>query len=371
MTGQPAERQSLACGNASVTIIVSPRERFEMAIGSLEACLRTADVPYKMVYVDGGSPKPIAAELMRLTEDAGHTYLRLDGYITPNHARNLALPYVETDYIVFIDNDVGFEPGWLSALIGCAEETGAGLVTPTILVGPARKSPNLKIHHAGGILDLTPTDAGLSMYRRHGFEHEAYLEKKDQLVRGETASTEFHVVLARTAMIQDIGAFDTNLVGFTDEIDMAFKAKQHGWKIYFEPDSVVVYDVAKPMSWRETPFFCVRWSRTKCMRAEKYFYRKWNLAPDFVRQREFLRDHRRHAFPLRRMQSILGWRITVTFTSILCEAIAIISEPKFIRPPKQAPAGSLLAVRSTVTQSSPRSASVGARRETIAASDGG
>ncbi len=371
MIRQPAESQSLARADAAVTIIVSPRERFEMAIGSLEACLRTADVPFKLVYVDGGSPKSIAAELKRITEGAGHTYIRFNGYITPNHARNSALPYVDTDYIAFIDNDVAFEPGWLSALVRCAEETGAGLVTPTILVGPARKSPNLSVHHAGGILELTPTDAGLAMYRRHGFEHEPYLEKKEQMLRGETGSTEFHVVLARTDLIEDIGAFDTNLVGFTDEIDMAFNAKKHGWKIFFEPDSVVVYDVAKPMSWRETPFFCLRWSRIKCMRAEKYFYRKWNLAPDFGRQRGFLRDHRRHAFPLRRMQSIVGWRVTVTFTSLLCEAIALMTEPKFIRPPKHPPASHPLPVRTSETRSSSKPASGDARRETGAPSDAG
>ena len=289
MTSKLADNTPSVPADPRVTIIVSPRERFEMAIGSLENCLRTADLAFRMVYVDGGSPKPIAAELKRLTEAAGHTYLRFDGYIAPNYARNAGLPFVETEYVVFIDNDVAFQPGWLSAMVACADETGAGLVTPTILVGPSSKAPNLKIHHAGGILDLTPTDAGLEMHRRHGFEHLNYPATADQLVRGETASTEFHVVLARADMLQEIGEFDTNLVGFTDEIDMAFMARQHGWKIYFEPDAVVVYDVEKPMTWREVPYFCLRWSRIKCMRAEKYFYRKWGLAPDFERQRGFLR----------------------------------------------------------------------------------
>lgn len=334
MDKQPASRTHGADSRVPVTIIVSPRERFEMAVGSLKACLKSADVPFRLVYVDGGSPADIAAELKQITESAGHTYLRFDGYITPNHARMAALPQVTTEYIAFIDNDVAFEPGWLSALVACAEETGAGLVTPTILVGPASKSPDLKIHHAGGILELTPTPRGQEMYRRHGFEHEPYLATKDKLVRGETASTEFHVVLARADMIREIGGFDTNLVGFTDEIDMAFSAKKRGWKIYFEPASVVVYDVAKPMTWREKPYFCLRWSPAKCMKAERYFYRKWNLAPDFERQRGFLRDHRRHAFPLRRMQSLVGWRVTVAFTALLCDAVALMASPRFIRPPR-------------------------------------
>ncbi len=370
MTSIATKSPTLDAAAPRVTIIVSPRERFEMAIGSLENCLNNTDLTFKLIYIDGGSPKPIADELKRLTEAAGHVYLRFEGCITPNYARNAGLPYVDTDYVVFIDNDVAFQPGWLSALVACADETGAGLVTPTILVGPASKAPNLKIHHAGGILDLTPSDAGLEMYRRHGFEHLNYPATADQLVRGETASTEFHVVLARTAMLREIGEFDTKLVGFTDEIDMAFQAKKHGWKIFFEPSSVVVYDVAKPMTWREVPYFCLRWSRIKCMRAEKYFYNKWGLAPDFERQRGFLRDHRRHAFPFRRMQSILGWRFTVTFTSVLCEAIALLTEPKFIQPNKKTKAGYMTrepgrAFKTVEIQSSPKPASGGAHRETV------
>ncbi len=361
MTSNVIESQDAVGAKPRVTIIVSPRERFRMAIGSLEKCLRTADVPFKLVYVDGGSPKPISTELKRLTESSGHTYLRFDGYITPSFARNAALPFVDTDFVAFIDNDVAFQPGWLSALVRCADETGAGLVTPTILVGPSSKAPDLKIHHAGGILDLTPTDAGLVMHRRHGFEHLNYRATADQLVRGETASTEFHVVLARTAMLYEIGEFDNNVAGFTDEIDMAFNAKQHGWKIFFEPASVVVYDVGKSITWQEIPFFCLRWSGIKCMRSEKYFYKKWGLVPDFERQRGYLRDHRRHAFPLRRMQSILGWKFTVTFTSWLCEAIALLAEPMFIQPTKPRLAGNSplltgLPVRTGETRSIPRPA---------------
>ena len=315
-----------------VTIIVAPRERFEQAVMSIRNCLETADLPFRLIYVDGGSPTPIASELREIVESAGHAYRRFEGYVTPNFARNAVLPEADTDYVVFIDNDVSFQPGWLSALVRCADETGAGLVTPTILVGPGHLAPDLKVHHAGGILDLTPGETGASMFRRHRFEHQDYLSCRRQLKREETASTEFHTVLARKSMLDQIGPFDLRLVGFTDEIDMAFNARRHGWKIFYEPESIVVYDVGKPITRREIPFFCLRWSRTKCMRAEKYFYKKWGLAPDFQRQRDFLRNHRRHAFPFRMLQRLIGWRITVTITSLLCETIALLTEPRFVRP---------------------------------------
>lgn len=315
-----------------VTIIVSPRERFEQATMSLNAVFETADLPFRMVYVDGGSPKAISEELKAAVESRGHTFIRRPGYVTPNDARNTALPLVDTRYVVFIDNDVVFAEGWLSALVKCAEETGAGLVTPTILVGPESRMPNLRIHHAGGILKLTDVGGAREMYRRHGHEHEMYLETKDELVRTETESTEFHVVLARREMLEDIGPLDPKLAGFTDEIDMAFKAKEKGWTIWFEPSSVVAYAVGKKMTWREIPYFCLRWKTSIAMGAERYFYEKWNLVPEFSRQRGFLRDHRRHAFPFKTMQQVIGWRITVTFTTLLCETIALFASARFIKP---------------------------------------
>lgn len=315
-----------------VTIIVSPRERFEQAGMSLQACFDTADLPFRMIYVDGGSPKAIADALKAEVESRGHVYIRRPGFITPNDARNTALPLVDTKYVVFIDNDVAFTPGWLSTMVECAEETGAGLVTPTILVGPEARMPDLKIHHAGSIIKLTDTGRGRDMYRHHRFEHEQYLGRKNALVREETDATEFHVVLARRDMMEQIGPLDPKLVGFTDEIDMAFKARERGWTIWFEPAAVVVYAVGRKMTWREIPYFCLRWNSSRCMKAERYFYEKWNLVPEFKRQRDFLRDHRRHAFPFKGMQKVLGWRATVTLTTLVCEMIAFAASIRFLKP---------------------------------------
>lgn len=323
MTMTPSTRVQSDANAPRVTIVVSPRERFEQAILSLAAVLATDDAAFRLIYIDGASPRSIAADLEAAVVKAGHRYIRSALYLAPNQARNIALPLIDTEYVVFVDNDVIFEKGWLSALIACADETGAGLVTPTILVGPEAKMPNLAIHHAGGALDLEPTPEGRRMKRTHGYEHQRYLDRRGELTRGETGCTEFHVVLARKALLDEIGPFDERLIGFTDEIDMALKARERGWKIYFEPSAVVCYAVGKRITWRETPYFCLRWSSRLAMRAERYFYRKWDLVPEFQRQYDFLRDHRRHAFPFATLQKVIGWRATVWLTSALCETIAL------------------------------------------------
>lgn len=315
-----------------VTIIVSPRERFEQALLSIKSLLANTTCPFELIYIDGGSPKAIAREVRTIVIAAGHTYIRRNGFLSPNDARNIGTPMATTEFVAFVDNDVVFTPGWLAALLICAAETNAGLVTPTILVGPAAKAPNVSIHHAGGIISLTPTDNGLELYRRHGFEHTPFTEKKDQLIRSETGCTEFHTVLARKAMLDDIGPLDPNLTGLTDEVDMAFLAKQNGWSIWFEPSSVVTYAVGRAISWREIPFFCIRWQQSRVLKSERHFRTKWGLNPDVTREKRFLRDHRRHAFPMKRLQSLFGWRFTIAFTNLLCDAIARVYSWKQITP---------------------------------------
>ncbi|MEZ5945745.1 MAG: glycosyltransferase [Hyphomonas sp.] len=317
---------------AKVTIIIAPRERFEQATMSLTSLFETIDMPVSLIYVDGATPEPIASDIRKLIESHGHTYIRSERFLSPNQARNLAMKKVNpgAKYIVFADNDVLFTPGWLSSMVNCAEETGAGLVSPTILVGPEGRMPDLKIHHAGGALSIHPQSGGHVVFsRQHGHEHLRYLDVKDQLVRRETDCTEFHTVLTRKDMLDQIGPFDEQIVGFSDEVDMALLARQCGWKIWFEPASVITYATGKKLTWNDLPYFCARWEGSRCINAEKHFYAKWGLKPDFDRQRRFLRDHRRHAFPFKRLQKLIGWRATVLLTTVICQAIALTALPRF------------------------------------------
>src|SRR5438876_9096997 len=73
------------------TIAIVPRERFSATRPSLENVLAATPEPRRLVYIDGGSPAPVA----RYLEDAARRHdillLRSDCFLTPNQARNIAL----------------------------------------------------------------------------------------------------------------------------------------------------------------------------------------------------------------------------------------------------------------------------------------
>src|SRR5688572_14062824 len=133
--------------DSRVTVVVVPRERFSCAPESLESIYRETDVPFELVYVDGGSPPRIRRYLDAQARSRGFQLVRTDCYLSPNEARNLGLRDVDTEYVVFIDNDVVVTPGWLGKMVECADETSAGVVGPLTCIG---RPEHEIIHLAGG-----------------------------------------------------------------------------------------------------------------------------------------------------------------------------------------------------------------------------
>ena len=129
-----------------VTVVVVPRERFSHALASLESIQQNTDGPFELIYIDGHGPPELARELERRAAAGPFRLIRSDHYLSPNAARNLALPHVTTKYLAFVDNDVIVTPGWLGALVACAEEHGCTAVCPLTFEDEAFSV----VHHAGG-----------------------------------------------------------------------------------------------------------------------------------------------------------------------------------------------------------------------------
>src|SRR5688500_11578950 len=92
---------------------VVPRERCSYTKPSLDSVLANTPSGVPLVYVDGGSPSPIRRYIAAQAKARGFELIRTEHYLSPNQARNLAISRVTTKYVVFVDNDVLVEPGWL------------------------------------------------------------------------------------------------------------------------------------------------------------------------------------------------------------------------------------------------------------------
>jgi GT2 family glycosyltransferase len=258
------------------TIVVTQREVFGATRESLESIVALTRPGYKLVYVDGGSPWHTRRYLRRQLAELGFEYIRKEYYLTPNEARNVGLQRVRTKYAVFIDNDVVVAPGWLEALIECAEETSAAVVGPIYCIGTPLHQ---KVHVAGGECRIVDEGGKRTFQELHDYVDRPLAEALSTLQRAETGLVEFHCVLIRSDMLDRIGPFDERLYSTPEHCDLSLLVLQAGGSVYLEPRSVVT-QLEPRIGVSELRFFALRWNRAWYRASLTRFAEKWGLSDD-------------------------------------------------------------------------------------------
>jgi GT2 family glycosyltransferase len=261
-----------------VTIVVVPRERFSCTQRSLESIYQHTKIPFNLIYVDGNSPSKIQSYLETQAREKQFQIIRTDYYLSPNHARNIGLSQVKTKYVVFADNDIIVSPGWLEALVNCAEETGATVVGPLM----CEKEPIHEIvHFAGGECRIVTDIKGKKHLREKMYKQKQIVgDVLPQLKRRQTELAEFHCVLVRTEIFERIGFLDEEMLCTKEHLDFCLIVAQAGGKIYFEPECIVTYVPGPPLELTDIHFYMLRWSDAWTLESLKRLQEKWNLAED-------------------------------------------------------------------------------------------
>jgi GT2 family glycosyltransferase len=292
----------------AVTVIVVPRERFSSVPRSLECLYRETNVPFNLVYVDGGSPEKTKRYLEAEARARGFQLIRSPRYLTPTEARNLGLEQARSKYVVFIDNDVLVSPGWLGALLRCAEETGAWLVGPLYCLGePAFET----VHMAGGTAHIEIRDGERRLSERHHLPGRPLDDVRQKIQRMRTELVEFHCLLARTEIFRRLGRLDEGFLSDFEHLDLCLAVAEAGGGIYLEPEAVVNWVTPPPLTWSDLSYFMLRWSDAWNRKSLHRFREKWDLpAEDPNGHYEFVTAYRKRALePVRRaIRRALGWR---------------------------------------------------------------
>lgn len=301
-----------------VTIIVSPRERYGMTQQSLESIYAGAgDTPFDLVYVDARSPRRIAKWLKQASRAKGFRVIHTDRFVNPNEARNLGAAAADTEFLLFIDNDMVCAEGWLEPLLKAADETGADIVTPLICQG----SPlHTYVHQATGTFTHDKAAFfGTPHGQRELIDVQGYLGKKledvrHELHRVETDVCEFHCILVRRSMLEKIGYFDEEMYATRDHIEFCMSVLNSGGKILFEPDSIVTYVFPAsntPLTLEDLDFFLLRWSPQWQLHSLAHLQSKWGL-----RDSDALDNFRN--------PGTMNWRYKVGFAKPLARKIPIV-----------------------------------------------
>ncbi len=310
-----------------------PREVFSTTEKCLRQLYEMTSEPFNLVCIDGNSDKETQSFLESFAEEKGFKLIRSDRYLPPNRARNMAYRWAkentDADYIVFVDNDVLVSKNWLSALVKCADETGAGLVGPTYYEHLPECS---KIHMFGGQCGLKRDEKNRLIYfEKHDCQHLPAAELTSDLVRKQTELIEFHTVLARMDMLEKIGGLDEALLCHAEHGDFSMTATKNGYEIWLEPEAKITYVPPQHLTREDRQFFFLRWSEHWMLANQQHFKNKWGLehiSNKHGRGLEWLRMHRSYGCQsIHRVRKLFGERVARFYRKKIFKPL----EPKWNR----------------------------------------
>jgi hypothetical protein len=221
-----------AGGVAPATVVCIPRHGYGTTRTTIESLYASTRVPFNLVVVDIAGPEPVRRYLEQA--EAAHdglVHLRLDELVSRQTARLLVLDGIKTPYTVLVDNNMLFRPGCLEALVACAEETGAAMVSPVLVTHGGR------IHFSGGFVEAGKN----GRWRPHaqaGGAVDTPVEEA-RLGRLDIDFAESHCCLARTECLLRPGVMLESMHNAQTLCYAAYLLKQrHGERVVIEPGAV-------------------------------------------------------------------------------------------------------------------------------------
>jgi len=265
----------VAMSDPQVTLVVVPRERFSHSERSLANIYEHTTYPFKLTYVSAGAPVPIRRHLERESQQRGFELICAPHYLSPNKARNLGIREIDTKYVVFLDNDALVTPGWLQALVRCAEETDAWVVGPLYFIGEFERQI---VHMAGGVVHIREQEGKRIFYEEQYYLDTPLSDVRVPFRRQTCGLVEFHCMLARTDALERLGPLDEELLSVHEHIDFCLAVRHAGGSVYLEPQAVTTYISPPPCKWWDLPFFMLRWSEEWNLATARHFNEKWGVS---------------------------------------------------------------------------------------------
>ena len=256
----------------TATIVITQREGFYFTRASLESLLGSLTEPVPIIYVDGGSPAD-CREFLASRSRSHLRHIRIENFLFPNEAKQLALPHIDTEFAAFVDNDVLFEPGWLDRLLETAVEKNAAATAPFYRerIGSAEK-----IHMAGGEARIDETGGRRQLVVTH--DQRKSRGTLDRHAPFPTGHIEMHALLVRRDFLhRRPDLFDPAIPSIPENVDFCLGIQALGGTIWMNPRAVVTVIIPETISESDRSFYLQRWSQDWQLCGLARFRQKWNL----------------------------------------------------------------------------------------------
>jgi N-acetylglucosaminyl-diphospho-decaprenol L-rhamnosyltransferase len=217
----------------AVTAVIVNWETPSYTIRAARALLEDGLDPGQLVIVDNGSKDGSHEEISR--ELPGCVLVRLEENIGYARAANVGARAGKSVSYLFVNNDAFVHrPGTVKAMVRALERRSVGIVASRVLrsdltIQPtvvALQTPAVAFVRASGLSRLIPNRWQPS-WSTHW----------DQSSSREIQAASAVALLVRGETWEQLDGFDEGMYFYAEDLDLCFRARRGGWKIWFSADA--------------------------------------------------------------------------------------------------------------------------------------
>ncbi|MEX0894694.1 MAG: glycosyltransferase family 2 protein [Balneolaceae bacterium] len=260
--------------NRKISVIIVTWNALDHLQTFLPSVTKTDYDPFEILVADNASTDS-STDWIRQHYPACNvvTFIKNYGYCGGN---NRAVDHTKGEVLVFLNNDVRVEPGWLKSINRCFDDPETAIVQPKI------RSENKPEYFeyagaAGGFVDKL----GYPFCRGRIFDEieqdEGQYDQNTSLFWASGAA-----LAIRRDVFDELGRFDENFQFHMEEIDLCWRCLNRGYKVKFCPESRVYHlgGGSLPMKSPRKTFYNFRNSLQMIWK---------NATPSWLKKRFFLR----------------------------------------------------------------------------------
>lgn len=258
--------------NASVTVIITPRDRYTGIISCINNLYEVTKQPFHLKVLDLGYPQQIKDKICHLIETKPNAELIALGRVMPMQALARVRNTIITPYTMLLDNDSNVTPNWLPPLIEVAERDDVAIVNPvTLETEGVDEGASLRNHLFTNEIRILDVDGKNYLIEDKHFRRALPEELPEAISPSDMF--ELHGVLFNTKVLKTIELPDMVI---REHIDIGIQIKQMGLKVYTQPKSIVIFDnLATRMTLSDMRFFFFRWSKKLTWQSSRLFEQRW------------------------------------------------------------------------------------------------